>query len=112
MDVARWHGVSASAAGNSYATIRDVLAYDNALREGRLVNAAHTAQMLHSAQSAGRSSARFGYAGGAPGVNTVVMGNGEWTLVVLTNNAAAHCRSHRNRVSAVGGTSAAITWRL
>ena len=85
-DVARWHGVSASAAGNSYATIRDMLAYDNALREGRLVNAAHTAQMLHSAQSAGRSSARFGYAGGAPGVNTVVMGNGEWTLVVLTNN--------------------------
>lgn len=85
-DVARWHGVSASAAGNSYATIRDMLAYDNALREGRLVNAAHTAEMLHGEQAAGRATTRFGYAGGAPGVNTVVMSNGAWTLVVLTNN--------------------------
>lgn len=85
-DVARWHGVSASAAGNSYATIRDMLAYDNALREGRLVNAAHTAEMLHGSQSTGRATTRFGYAGGAPGVNTVVMSNGAWTLIVLTNN--------------------------
>ena len=85
-DVARWHGVSGSAAGNSYATVRDMLAYDNALREARLVNAAHSAQMLHGQQAEGRSNARFGYAGGGPGVNTVVMGNGAWTLVVLTNH--------------------------
>jgi len=85
-DVARWHGVSGSAAGNSYSTIRDMLAYDNALREGRLVNAEHTAQMVHGQQTSGRSTARFGYAGGGPGVNTVVMGNGEWTLIVLTNH--------------------------
>ena len=85
-DVARWHGVSGSGAGNSYATVRDMLAYDNALREGRLVNAAHAAQMVHGQPTEGRSTARFGYAGGAPGVNTVVMGNGEWTLIVLTNH--------------------------
>lgn len=85
-EVGRWHGVSASAAGNSYATLRDMLAYDNALREGRLVNAAHTAEMVHGEQANGRSTVRFGYAGGAPGVNTVVMGNGAWTLIVLTNN--------------------------
>lgn len=85
-DVARWHGVSGSAAGNSYATVRDMLAYDNALREARLVNPAHTAQMVHGQPTTGRSTARFGYAGGGPGVNTVVMGNGAWTLVVLTNH--------------------------
>lgn len=85
-DVARWHGVSGSAAGNSYATVRDMLAYDNALREARLVNPAHTAQMVHGAEAAGRSTARFGYAGGGPGVNTVVRGNGAWTLIVLTNH--------------------------
>jgi D-alanyl-D-alanine carboxypeptidase len=85
-DVARWHGVSGSAAGNSYASIRDVLAYDNALREGRLVNTAHTAQMVRGEPTEGRSTARFGYAGGGPGVNTVARSNGEWTLIVLTNH--------------------------
>lgn len=85
-DVARWHGVSGSAAGNSYATVRDMLAYDNALREGRLVNAAHTAEMVHGQPTDGRQTARFGYAGGGPGVNTVVRGNGEWTVIVLTNH--------------------------
>lgn len=85
-DVGRWHGVSGSAAGNSYSTVRDMLAYDNALREGRLVNAEHTAEMVRGQPTNGRSTARFGYAGGAPGVNTVVMGNGAWTLIVLTNH--------------------------
>jgi hypothetical protein len=35
---------------------------------------------------AARATARFGYAGGAPGVNAAVMGNGAWTLIILTNH--------------------------
>ena len=85
-DVSRWHGVSASAAGNSYATVRDMLAFDNAIREGRLLNSQYSAQMLRSEPQTGRHTGRIRYAGGAPGVNTVLAGNGAWTVIVLTNH--------------------------
>ena len=85
MDVSRFHGYAGSAAGNVYSTLRDLLAFDNALREGRLVNAEHTAQILRGQPQAGRSSARVGFAGGGPGVNAVLYGNGAWTWIVLTN---------------------------
>lgn len=85
MDVSRFHGVAGSAAGNVYSTLRDMLAFDSALREHRLINPELTAQVLRGAPAAGRSAVRAGYAGGAPGVNTMLMGNGAWTMVVLTN---------------------------
>ncbi|OQW57306.1 MAG: hypothetical protein A4S17_04900 [Proteobacteria bacterium HN_bin10] len=84
-DVTRFHGVSGSAAGNAYATVRDMLAFDNALREHRLVNAAFTAQVLRGQPETGRATARIGFVGGGPGVNTVAIGNGAWTVIVLTN---------------------------
>lgn len=84
-DVSRFHGVAGSAAGNVYATLRDMLAFDNALREHRLVGPAGTAAVLRGAPSAERSSIRRGFAGGGPGVSTLLQGNGAWTLVVLTN---------------------------
>lgn len=84
-DVSRFHGVSGSAAGNVYSTLRDVLAFDNALREHRLLNPDLTAQVLRGAPETGRASARIGFAGGGPGVNTLLFGNGAWTVIVLTN---------------------------
>jgi len=84
-DVTRFHGVSGSAAGNAYSTVRDMLAFDNALRAHRLVNAELTAQVLRGQPQTGRATAWIGFAGGAPGVNTLAMGNGAWTVVVLTN---------------------------
>ncbi len=84
-DVSRFHGVAGSAAGNVYSTLRDVLAFDTALREHRLINADYTAQVLRGQPESGRANARVGFAGGAPGVNTMYFGNGAWTLVVLTN---------------------------
>lgn len=84
-DVTRFHGVAGSAAGNAYSTVRDMLAFDNALREHRLLSADLTAQVLRSQPETGRATGRVGFAGGAPGVNTLTMGNGAWTVVVLTN---------------------------
>ncbi|MGE0740506.1 MAG: serine hydrolase domain-containing protein [Hyphomonadaceae bacterium] len=84
-DVSRFHGVSGSGAGNVYSTARDLLAFDNALREHRLLDAELTAQVLRGEVQSGRATIRRGFAGGAPGVNTVILGNGAWTLVVLTN---------------------------
>jgi CubicO group peptidase (beta-lactamase class C family) len=85
VDVAEWHGVAGSAAGNAYATVRDLLAFDKALREGRLLNADLTAAVLRGRAESGRSSARIGFAGGGPGVNTMLIGDGAWTVIILTN---------------------------
>lgn len=84
-DVTRFHGVGGSAAGNAYSTVRDMLAFDNALREYRLLNAEATALVLRGQPETGRAMARIGFAGGAPGVNTLSIGNGAWTVIVLTN---------------------------
>lgn len=85
VEVARWHGVAGSAAGNAYSTVADMLAFDNALREHRLLNVEFTAQVLRSAPQSGRADARIGFAGGGPGVSTVLFGNGAWTVIILTN---------------------------
>lgn len=84
-DVSEFHGYAGSAAGNAYSTVRDMLAFDNALREHRLLDAELTAQVLRGTPQTGRATARLGFAGGGPGVNTVLYGNGAWTLIVLTN---------------------------
>ncbi len=84
-DVSRFHGVTGSAAGNVYSTVRDLLAFDNALRDHHLVNAEFAAQLLRGRPESGRATARVGFAGGGPGVNTLLMGNGAWTVIVLTN---------------------------
>lgn len=85
VDVSQFHGMAGSAAGNIYSTVRDLLLLDNALREHRLLNAEMTAQVLHGQPEAGRATKRIGFAGGAPGVNTMLHGNGEWTAIILAN---------------------------
>lgn len=84
-DVTRFHGIAGSAAGNAYSTLRDLLAFDNALRENRLTSPEMTAQMLRGQPQAERATARIAFVGGAPGVNTLLAGNGAWTVIVLTN---------------------------
>jgi CubicO group peptidase (beta-lactamase class C family) len=85
VEVSQFHGLAGSAAGNIYSTTRDLLRLDNALREHRLLSAEYTAQVLHGQPETGRASKRIGFAGGAPGVNTMLHGNGAWTLIVLAN---------------------------
>ncbi len=86
-DVSSWHGPAASAAGGLYATAGDLLAFDNALREFRLLGREKTAAVLDQAglPKGRRAGGRAGFAGGAPGSNALLLGDGEWTVVVLCN---------------------------
>jgi CubicO group peptidase (beta-lactamase class C family) len=79
-------GAAGSAAGSAYATAADLLAFDNALRELRLLDPKGTARMLRSAETGtGRIMGGYGIAGGASGTNAILESDGVWTVVVLTN---------------------------
>ena len=62
------HGAAGSAAGGSYSTVRDLLAFAAAQKDGRLPG-----------------GGMMQIAGGAPGTNAILQGEGVWTVVVLTN---------------------------
>jgi D-alanyl-D-alanine carboxypeptidase len=80
------HGAAGSAAGGSYATAADLLAFDNALREGRLLDPKMTAWYLGVARvGPGRATGDVGIAGGAPGMNASLESNGAWTVAVVSN---------------------------
>jgi CubicO group peptidase (beta-lactamase class C family) len=83
------HGVAGSAAGGGHATAADLLAFDTALRTGRLLDPARTAWMLQAdrleAGPSGRARGGIGASGGAQGVNAALESDGRWTVVVLAN---------------------------
>lgn len=81
-------GASGSAAGGAYATAADLLAFDSALREGRLLNPKMTAWMLEEGVEAvkgRRAGGELGIAGGAPGIGAALESDGTWTVVVVGN---------------------------
>lgn len=63
------HGMAGSAAGGSYSTALDLLAFVNAAKAGAFPGA----------------NGDMGIAGGAPGTSAVIESSGEWTVIVLTN---------------------------
>lgn len=63
------HGAAGSAAGGSYSTVGDLLAFVNALRDGRLPGGIGMTRV----------------AGGAPGTSATLQTEGMWTVIVLTN---------------------------
>lgn len=63
------HGVAGSAAGGSYSTALDLLAFVNAAKAGAFPGA----------------RGEMGIAGGAPGTSAVIESSGEWTVIVLSN---------------------------
>jgi len=80
------HGRRGNAAGGSFATAADLLAFDNAVREGRLLNPRMTNWYFDAPDDAsGRVRAGIGIAGGAPGANAVIESEGAWTVVVAGN---------------------------
>jgi len=85
MDVTSFHGAAGNGAGGVFASARDLLAFDNAVREHRLLNAEQTARFLGGQPQEGRATTRQGRAGGGPGANAILVGNGDWTLILLTN---------------------------
>ena len=79
------HGQRGSAAGGSYARAADLLAFDNALREKRLLDPKMTAWFLGGEAAPGRARGSLGIAGGAPGVNAILESDGVWTVAVVGN---------------------------
>lgn len=81
------HGLHGSAAGGSYGTVRDLLAFDNAIRTHVLLDAVSTAWFFENPSDAAKPRAMdaYGIAGGAPGANASLESNGAWTVVVLGN---------------------------
>jgi CubicO group peptidase (beta-lactamase class C family) len=81
------HGHHGSAAGGAYATVGDLLAFDNAIRTRVLLDAKTTAWFFENPIDESRSRAMddYGIAGGAPGANASLESNGAWTIVTLGN---------------------------
>lgn len=78
--------------GGSHSTARDLFKFDRALRQHRLLKPGWTRWYFGGPVPANdgggdaslvRASGAF--AGGAPGVNAVVVSDGDWTVVVLAN---------------------------
>ena len=81
------HGRHGSAAGGSYGSVRDLLAFDNAIRTHVLLDAKTTAWYFENPGDAAKPRAMdaYGIAGGAPGANSSLESNGTWTVVTLGN---------------------------
>lgn len=81
------HPARGSAAGGSFGGVRDLLAFDTALRTHTFFDARTTAWFLRSEEvTAGpRALARYSIGGGAPGANTSLESGGGWTIVTLGN---------------------------
>jgi CubicO group peptidase (beta-lactamase class C family) len=70
-------GARGSAAGGGYATVADLLAFDIARRNGRLVD--------RKTSDGDAAQGGIGIAGGAPGLNAILESAGAWTVVVVSN---------------------------
>jgi D-alanyl-D-alanine carboxypeptidase len=86
-DNADMHGVAGSAAGGSYGQASDLLAFDNAVREQRLLDAKMTGWYfgMPSPPPGRVTGLEGGIGGGAPGVNTLLEHSGPWTVIVVGN---------------------------
>ncbi len=85
VDSLNHHGATGSGAGGVYSTARDLLAFDNALRDGRLLNSEMTAWVLGGSPSAGRNSGVLAIAGGGAGTSNILESDGRWTVIVTSN---------------------------
>lgn len=79
-----------SAAGGGYATADDLLCFEQALRNAKLVGPAWSRWVLGGPRpgvgpDAGPVPDAYAMAGGAPGVTASLTHRGEWTLIVLSN---------------------------
>ncbi|MFN8177939.1 MAG: serine hydrolase domain-containing protein [bacterium] len=77
-----------SAAGGSYSTVDDLLAFDQALVSGRLCSPVWVSWVCEGPRAAG-GKLGFGFAGGAPGIASEWEHEGDLVLIVLTNRDPA-----------------------
>ena len=80
-----------SAAGGSYSTLRDLFAFDQALLGAKLAGTEWSNWVVGGPRPDPRVAApasgpgSFGFAGGAPGISSEWLHEGDCTLIVLTN---------------------------
>lgn len=82
------HGVTGSAAGGAYAAAMDLLAFDEAMRTGKLLDPKMTAWFLENDAPAApgtRAGGGMGFAGGAPGTNALLETDEHWAVAVVGN---------------------------
>jgi D-alanyl-D-alanine carboxypeptidase len=77
-------GGRGSGAGGVFSTAADLLAYDRALRDGRLLDRKWTGWMFEAPEEAA-AKVGLSVAGGAPGTNNTLESGAGWTVIVLTN---------------------------
>jgi D-alanyl-D-alanine carboxypeptidase len=79
-------GRRGSAAGGSFMRAADLLAFDNAIRDGRLLRPRMTAWYLRLAdEPKGRATGRNAIAGGTGGANAVMDAGADWGVFVVSN---------------------------
>ena len=81
------HGHHGSAAGGAFGTVRDLLAFDTAIRTHVLLDAKTTAWFFDNAADENRPRALdpYGIAGGAQGANASLESDGTWAVITLGN---------------------------
>ncbi|UCE02100.1 MAG: beta-lactamase family protein, partial [Candidatus Latescibacterota bacterium] len=84
--------IRGNSAGSAQSTVEDLLRFDNALREHRLLSPAWTRWYFggdepstSETQLSERAMAASGIAGGAPGVSAVLESDGDLAVIVLAN---------------------------
>ncbi|HEX8618327.1 MAG TPA: serine hydrolase domain-containing protein [Thermoanaerobaculia bacterium] len=80
------HGAGGSGAGGGYATARDLLALDEAVRRAVVLDDARLSAFFKLGDEVnGRASGESGYAGGSLGINAAVIAGPVWTVIALAN---------------------------
>ena len=84
-DVTHLEGLAGNGAGGFYSTVGDLLAFDNALRDGRLLKAEMTAWVLGGTVMTDRNTTLLDIKGGAPGAAGSYTSNGQMSVFLLSN---------------------------
>jgi len=81
------HAPKGTPAGGGYGTAGDLLRFVDAVWHNRLLDASHTDLLLNRFQEGKPRSQGFGFAGGSPGTNSVIIANMEagQIVIVLSN---------------------------
>ncbi|MEX1995048.1 MAG: serine hydrolase domain-containing protein, partial [Steroidobacteraceae bacterium] len=85
VDATEQEGLAGSGAGGLYSTAGDLLAFDNALRDGRLLDAKQSGWVLGGSAMDGRNTTPLAIQGGGPGVSAVLYSDGHWSVIVTSN---------------------------